>query len=204
MKVYSRRATLMVRKPYDAEIEYLQSADSSSQYIDTGIQADSSTTSVYLDISFSGSYRGSNGGSIFKGNDASNLFACNFGSNSQSKSIYAWFGKPYGSGGQIRKIDGVTLTRGIMSYNNRVFSYGGKSVTTQVVAGKRNANLHILENFKSYSIARLYGGGIKENGVTIMDLIPVRVGTVGYLYDRISKTLLANGGTDPFIVGPDK
>ena len=36
------------------------------------------------------------------------------------------------------------------------------------------------------------------------DFIPVRVGDVGYMYDRVSGELLGNNGTGSFIVGPDK
>lgn len=37
----------------------------------------------------------------------------------------------------------------------------------------------------------------------VLDLIPVRVGSVGYMYDRVSGTLFGNIGTGDFIVGPD-
>ena len=37
-----------------------------------------------------------------------------------------------------------------------------------------------------------------------VDLIPVRKGTVGYIYDRVSGQLFGNQGTGDFIIGPDK
>lgn len=37
----------------------------------------------------------------------------------------------------------------------------------------------------------------------ILDLIPVRKGTVGYLYDRVSGKLFGNAGTGSFAIGPD-
>ena len=36
------------------------------------------------------------------------------------------------------------------------------------------------------------------------DFIPVRVGDVGYMYDRVSSQLFGNSGTGDFVVGPDK
>lgn len=45
---------------------------------------------------------------------------------------------------------------------------------------------------------------LEGNGAEIMHLIPVRVGDVGYLYDRVSGQLFGNAGTGAFIVGPDK
>ena len=42
------------------------------------------------------------------------------------------------------------------------------------------------------------------NGVSVLDLIPVRVGSIGYMYDRVSGQLFGNSGTEAFIIGPDK
>jgi hypothetical protein len=42
------------------------------------------------------------------------------------------------------------------------------------------------------------------NNVLLRDFIPVRVGTTGYMYDKISGTLFGNAGTGNFILGPDK
>ena len=36
------------------------------------------------------------------------------------------------------------------------------------------------------------------------DFIPVRVGDVGYMFDRISGQLFGNSGTGAFVIGPDK
>ena len=40
-------------------------------------------------------------------------------------------------------------------------------------------------------------------GTANLDLIPVRVGQVGYMYDRVSGQLFGNAGTGNFILGPD-
>lgn len=37
----------------------------------------------------------------------------------------------------------------------------------------------------------------------MMDFIPVRIGTKGYLYDKVSKRLFGNAGTGSFTLGPD-
>lgn len=44
---------------------------------------------------------------------------------------------------------------------------------------------------------------MSKNGVKVVDLIPVRVGNVGYMYDRVSGQLFGNAGTGEFILGPD-
>lgn len=37
----------------------------------------------------------------------------------------------------------------------------------------------------------------------VLDLIPVRVGNVGYMYDRVSRKLFGNTGTGDFAIGDD-
>ena len=37
----------------------------------------------------------------------------------------------------------------------------------------------------------------------VLDLIPVRIGNVGYLFDRVSGQLFGNAGTGSFVLGPD-
>ena len=50
---------------------------------------------------------------------------------------------------------------------------------------------------------KFYGSSIMQQGSYIIDMIPVRRGTIGYLYDKVSKQLFANDGTDVFVLGPD-
>ena len=38
----------------------------------------------------------------------------------------------------------------------------------------------------------------------VIDFIPVRIGTTGYMYDKVSGQLFGNAGTGNFILGPDK
>lgn len=42
-----------------------------------------------------------------------------------------------------------------------------------------------------------------STGELLFDAIPVRVGTVGYLYDRVSRTLFGNAGSGSFTLGAD-
>ena len=42
------------------------------------------------------------------------------------------------------------------------------------------------------------------NGTLVRDFVPVRKGTVGYLYDRVTRKLFGNAGTGDFVLGPDK
>ena len=38
----------------------------------------------------------------------------------------------------------------------------------------------------------------------VMDLIPIRIGSVGYMFDGCSGEVLGNSGTESFLLGPDK
>jgi hypothetical protein len=55
----------------------------------------------------------------------------------------------------------------------------------------------VASNFSKVRIYRFYIEGK-------IDLVPVRIGNVGYMYDKVSGKLFGNAGTGNFILGPDK
>lgn len=63
---------------------------------------------------------------------------------------------------------------------------------------KGSYNLYECEN--AYVTSARYSIGSQ----IVRDFIPVRKGTVGYLYDRVSGKLFGNAGTGDFVLGPDK
>lgn len=50
---------------------------------------------------------------------------------------------------------------------------------------------------------RFYYFQIYEGEQLVMDLRPVRKGTTGYMYDKVSGRLFGNQGTGEFVLGPD-
>ena len=52
-------------------------------------------------------------------------------------------------------------------------------------------------------IGRVAWYQLYESGVLVQDLIPVRKAGVGYMYDRVSASLLGNVGTGSFVYGTD-
>ena len=44
---------------------------------------------------------------------------------------------------------------------------------------------------------------ISQGSAVIMDCIPVRIGQVGYMYDKVSGEFFGNDGTGDFILGAD-
>ena len=66
------------------------------------------------------------------------------------------------------------------------------------------SSLFLMGYFSSngypYRLSSCY---INHNGVRIYDMIAVRIGTVGYMYDTVSGELFGNVGSGTFILGPD-
>jgi hypothetical protein len=54
------------------------------------------------------------------------------------------------------------------------------------------------------SAGYIYSFAVVREGKTLVDLIPVRKGSEGCFYDRVSGTIIRNQGTGAFVVGPDK
>ena len=51
---------------------------------------------------------------------------------------------------------------------------------------------------------KIYYFKISKNNQVLLDLIPVRKGNIGYMFDKVSRSILKNTGTGTFILGPDK
>ena len=185
--------------PYDAEVEYLESTG--TQYIDLGITAEA-TDVIIIDYEYTalpntlkgvfGSRSTSSAGkvTIYNGYTGGNHpILCALGSNSNviinSTPITQ----------QRYKII-VDIPNGSANINNTSYNVGTYTENT--------VNLHLFTistggTIMSPAAMKCYSLNIG----TRMDLIPVRVGTVGYMYDRVSGQLLGNDGTGDFIVGPD-
>lgn len=58
-------------------------------------------------------------------------------------------------------------------------------------------------NYANISNMKCYSFSIKDNGTLILNFIPVRIGTTGYMYDTVSGELFGNVGTGDFTLGPD-
>lgn len=92
--------------------------------------------------------------------------------------------------------------------NGGVTVYNGAQYSAQITPTTQlDANTTLFIFLRRNSTSPFHGKlryfRIKRGGSIVMDLQPVRVGTVGYLYDRISGNLLGNAGSGDFILGPD-
>ena len=187
--------------PYDAELEYLESTG--TQYIKSGI-INNDNVSVELKMSASGTNCLS-GGEL----DNANNNKYKFGADGNG---YVYFGIGPLNNTSSRKF---TLDSPCTFY----ISKGSQSVIDeygkQVLSGTSS-----VETYSPYDITlfrfrqgtkfintsgntRIFYCNIID-GNNSMELIPVRVGQVGYLYDKISGQLFENQGTGDFVLGPDK
>lgn len=177
--------------PYDAEIEYLESTG--TQYIDTGI---SPHQNIALEIKWknptsqTGKYLFGSGTST---NDCIRAYISNsgtwrFGGASKSLTVTDTTERT----ATVNK-NGLTVNGTTYSYTGTVGTFSS-TVTIKVFAGATG---------QSPISTRIYYLKIWDNGTLVRDFIPVRVGSVGYMYDRVSGTLFGNDGTGDFILGPD-
>lgn len=199
--------------PYDAKIEYLETTG--TQYIDTGIKVASNTRSevkgqyvqnnntfdvllgcqegtpskngVFVALKSSSSSTPNKLyleiGQTVDGNASAIL------SNAQALTLHTFIGEINGSTLSFT-IDGTTLTgtsRGVYPTNLNLFLFAKN------VEG-------IADRFAN---ARVYYCKIWQGGNLVFDAYPVRVGSVGYLYDTISGQLYGNAGSGSFILGND-
>jgi len=192
-----RRMMMGKRLPYDAEVEWIKST--AGAYVDTGIKASGNLrikTTLYdfFTQEFLGKwcFGGRNGNldksfGIFISKSRQSVF---FTYSNTNKEIQNFSAYPQTAvveiGNGIIQIGGIgssyNIATFISDYNLLLFGYndGGNVITYEGIT---------------------MGDTYITDGVTTLDLIPVRKNGKGYMYDRISGELR---GTGDFIAGPDK
>lgn len=182
--------------PYDAEIEYLESTG--TQWIDTGVTVGGGNNVIAelkviqtVDmnvISFYFTQPTSGNGHFAAYSNASNKYACIYRTKWAASST------------------SVDRNSHVLNYDNGKLYVDGtllvtaSSSTSVTASGTLSLFSSHGNNMNSF---KLYYFKLMSNHVTVLDMIPVRVGQVGYMYDRVSKTLFGNAGTGSFVLGPD-
>lgn len=193
--------------PYDAEVEYLQSTG--SQYVDTGIGA---TASTQVDVSFSLAQSFQYGNTMFI-----------FGAYSDSDRCYYSVAIPSGTELRIPKAEGpnpnsfvnISAATGIgnvktLSYKPGAIYLDNVLVSNDTALTDSPVDIFVFARNTNGSVDNLTGGiriywlKIYDGTTLVRDFVPVRKGTTGYLYDKVTKTLFGNAGTGSFVLGPDK
>lgn len=214
--------------PYDAEIEYIESTG--TQYINT-LYHINPNTSFDWDVCFCMNNKTDNSSALnngFIGVDATEsyyTFSWNFGSTrEQYNTIYYWCRSKYGvSMGPKGTEPGTTVIQRTFNYSN-LFENNFENRTTIHYENQQvtmfESNIQTLECIHTFNSNLLIHGNasgafdrmnlrthslkLYDNNVLIRDFIPVRVGQIGYMYDKVSGQLFGNQGTGDFILGSDK
>lgn len=192
----SSRLLSSEKHPYDAEIEYLRSTG--TQWIDTGINGGNLVT---VEIK-----------AIFAYADDSKLFGYRINYASARNIILAsGDGKyylDYGNGSQFNS--GVGVDSNIHTFKlDKNNAYIDEKLTNVYPAQTfTGGSMYLFAcnqngNVNGATRATVYYTKISKNGILVRDFIPVRVGTTGYMYDKVSGELFGNSGTGNFVLGPD-
>ena len=203
-----RRRTMMAAnsKPYDAEIEYLETGLSSylTAYIDTGVVPKNTPRviiklqtflGVYFDKdvfgfanntqpSFIGDLNGINGNYSFR-------YYRYYSTMSKGASLHTTV--PWGDVIEVDAGYQVIANGNVLDTYTRE-SFANNTQSIYIFRGRVSSGTPEVKVFS----AKIYDGDI-----LMRDYIPVRVGTTGYLYDKVSGQLFGNSGSGDFILGND-
>lgn len=194
--------------PYDAEVEYLESTG--KQYIDTGLVWDSGewdcraviTALSSVHENYVISQHSSGQGAVYAFvylNDHYAYLAYRINTAASSYVQSDFFGKTYEwhahytNGNQTLSIGNlVTLSA------NQVWKSGATQEGMRIIIGGMRTYGSMAKDIRFGRVR------IEHGNFLVRDFIPVRVGSIGYMYDRVSGQLFGNQGTGDFIIGQDK
>lgn len=215
----SPNKTLVSPDSYDAEIEWLGTAEESytdinqGQYIDTGLYG---TMDLDFEVKFMYTQlkttQGVNEGTIFGGRTSYNQNGyqlTTYNKNTTSLGHFMYGNYQY-STANVPTLDltpNTILTikkegRQFTKASGNTFTLSNPSFKTIYTIHIFNLNTSIPQEYTKY--LKLYSLQFSRNGTILRDYIPVRVGQIGYLYDKVSGRLFGNQGTGNFTLGPDK
>ena len=196
--------TFTVDVAYDAQVEYLESKG--TQYIDTGVAA-STEASYEVECAFTNKTNQFMG-AIKKSGSTTYYRSC-FGVYGDKIAIYygrlganLWNPQSYDSDFHNYKqvCDGSSVFVEFDGVSHS-FTIQHSALDMSYYLFNRNSNDSSLQLSCEAKVrfAKFYDSA----GSLVLDLIPVRCGTTGYMYDRVSGRLFGNDGTGDFIVGSD-
>jgi hypothetical protein len=183
------------RLPYDAEVEFLESTG--TQYIETGVIPDWNTKLSVTTAATATTEQ-------FMGAIDANTDRFHFSFYSAGLFRGCIGRQQIGMGSADQLIHTFTLDapNNTVSEDGTSYSVSRAGTVPSVsiwLFGRNSDNPSYVRRIK----VRIYSCQIYQNGTLVRDYIPVRKGTVGYLYDRVSGKLFGNAGTGDFVLGPD-
>jgi hypothetical protein len=177
------------------KVEYLKSAG--TQLIDTGI---SGGTDCEYEV-------------IFKTIPGTGNFRVYFGATQRENALpkviqYSTTQLQYWDGSStVTKQVGTYNVKYKVEYKNGDFYVDDVLKYTMGTSGFGSKNFcafgYLAESGTMSSNMQLYSLKLWKDGTLVRDMIPCRVETTGYMYDKVSGTLFGNAGTGNFTLGPD-
>ena len=186
------------RLPYDAEVEFLQT--DGNAYIATGITPPTGAT-VKTELTF-GFASSSRRRFLFSDSNANATHYCEVNESARYGAGTAYISQTLSADTMYNAT--ATFTSASASYSIDINGTQYTSSTTSYPSSAWRGLVLFRINIEFRGAGQRIGAcKIYVNGVLVRDFIPVRVGTVGYLYDRVSGKLFGNAGTGDFVLGPD-
>lgn len=192
--------------PYDAEVEYLKSTGTQWINLDSSINSDTDSIIVeFMITSIPIGTRGFFGARLGASNKnfSIGLATSNYIYVDVNNSLYSTYrASSVQTGINNRAIVILSKNERTISLNGTIIATNTKFVADSFVTNSAyifamNGLVDRAQNTIFYNLVW------RRNGHLYMDLIPVRVGQVGYLYDKVSGELFGNNGTESFVLGPD-
>lgn len=194
--IAARNSFLMggAKLPYDAEVEYIES---------TGTQYIISDLTYFPDFELDVQLRSNiTTYGVLNGSKSDDTTFWYVGNTKNSPCWYLFDNNQH-----IETLINPT-TRCKMTFRSGVFTANGSIIETGITNPFEQCVLCLFARY--YSTPKVWAAMLYSfkafdvNGELVQDLIPVRVGELGYLYDRVSGKLFGNAGTGAFVIGPDK
>lgn len=191
---------IVYEKPYDAEVEYLENSGNNNPTIITNIKPSTNYTYKwkYKILNLTNyNYVFSTDTSITIGNwfifggvETNNKTQLHIKNKSNTQGV---------------PLQTNVLYEGILRKNgNNIEEYFNNVLYVSLPYQNFTASNYLRYLRKpGISIQLFYLQILDANNNTILDLIPVRKGSIGYLYDKVSKKLFGNKGTGNFTLGQD-
>lgn len=196
-----RRRMMGVSKPYDAEVEWLSS--DGLAYIDTGI-VPKDTPRVVINLSARIQHIDVDIFGFASTTVPTFIGDLSVPNDKQAFIYYRYYSAIYIGQELISSISYNDWAEWDLGYIIKCNNVTLKTLTKQSFA----SNSQILYLFKGRSISnfnvRVGKVKIYDGDELKRDFIPVRVGTTGYMYDKVSKQMFGNAGTGAFILGNDE
>ena len=193
--------------PYDAEVEYL--AATGTQYIDTGFYPRTTLTDITVENKFNKSVLSGDNCVLGARTGTTGTQGMKLPNFYNATLEYQAIAKAGSLTGSFAINTDYTFLADIKQGTQDYYIDGtlNKS-TTGTGSCDTGGNLFLFainqSGAKWFFKGKIYYCKIWQDDILERDFIPVRVGQVGYMYDRVSRELFGNAGSGTFILGPDK